>query len=90
LGMYRAFRLTGSPYILPPGTARERVEILQEAVRKTFRDPEFYKEFKRLSGDDPTPLMPEAHEKAIRELPRDPEIAELFKKIAGGDPLPPR
>ncbi|MBI2210339.1 MAG: hypothetical protein HYV05_10675 [Deltaproteobacteria bacterium] len=90
LAMFRSFRLTGSPYILPPGTPKERVQILQEAIRKTFKDPEFRKEFKKLTGDDPTPLMPEAHEKAVRELPRDPEIVKFFKKIAGGDPLPPR
>ncbi len=90
LGMFRAFRLMGSPYILPPGTPKERVQILQEAIGKTFKDSEFHKEFKKLTGDDPTPLMPEAHEKAIRELPRDSEIVKLFKEIASGDPLPSR
>ncbi|MGH7775309.1 MAG: hypothetical protein ACREQA_24035 [Candidatus Binatia bacterium] len=90
LTMNRAFRLTGSPYILPPGTPKEQVQILQEAIRKTFKDAEFHKEFKKLTGDDPTPLMPEAHEKAIRELPREPEIVGLFKRIAGSDSLPPR
>ena len=88
--MFRSFRLTGSPYVLPPGTPKERVQILQEAIRKSFKDPEFRREFKKLTGDDPTPLMPEAHEKAIRELPRDPEIVKFFKKIASGDPLPSR
>jgi len=90
LAMLRAFRLTGSPYILPPGTPAEIVRILQEAIRKSFRDPEFHKEFKKLTGDDPTPLMPEAHEKAIRDLPRDAEIIALFKRLAGPDRLPPR
>jgi hypothetical protein len=90
LALNRAFRLTGSPYILPPGTPKDRVEILQEALRKTFRDPEFHKEFKKLTGDDPTPLMPEAHEQAIREIPRDSEIVGLFKTLAGADPLPAR
>src|SRR3989338_2840266 len=90
LGMFRSFRMMGSPYILPPGTTKDRVQILQEAMRKTFRDAEFHKEFKKLTGDDPTPLMPEAHEKAVRELPRDPEIVGLFKKLAGGEPLPAR
>lgn len=88
LAMLRAFRMMGSPYILPPGTPPDKVLILQEAMRKTFNDPEFKKEFKKLTGDDPTPLTPEAHEKAMRELPRDQEVVELFKKIAGGDPLP--
>jgi tripartite-type tricarboxylate transporter receptor subunit TctC len=90
LALNRAFRLTGSPYILPPGTPKEQVAILQEAMRKTFKDPEFFKEFKKLTGDEPTPLMPEAHEQAIKDIPRQPEIVELFKKLAGADPLPPR
>jgi len=90
LAIFRTFRLAGSPYILPPGTPKERVEILHAAFRKTFSDPEFHQEFKKLTGDDPTPLMPEIHEKVIRELPRDPEIIGLFKKLAGADPLPAR
>jgi tripartite-type tricarboxylate transporter receptor subunit TctC len=90
LALFRTFRLAGSPYILPPGTAKERVQILQEAIRKGLKDPEFHKEFKKLTGDDPSPLTPEQQEKSVRELPREPEIVELFKKIAGGDPLPPR
>ncbi|MGH7772179.1 MAG: hypothetical protein ACREQA_08055, partial [Candidatus Binatia bacterium] len=90
LAMHRTFRLAGSPFLLPPGTPRERVEILQEGMRKVFKDPEFYKDFRKLTGEDPTPLMPEAHEKAIRELPREREIVELYKLFGGPDPLPPR
>ena len=88
--MQRAFRVAGQPFVLPPGTPKERVEILQEAFRKTYKDPEFHKEYKKLTADDPTPLLPDAHEKTIREIPRDPEISELFKKIMGADPLPSR
>jgi hypothetical protein len=90
LSLHRSFRLGGSPYILPPGTPNELVDILRNAMRKTFKDPDFHKEFKKLVGDDPSPLMPEEQEKSIKELPRDPQTIELFKKIAGGDPLPPR
>lgn len=90
LQMFRAFRLAGSPYILPPGTPKERVEILGEAMRRTFKDPQFQKEFKKLTGDNPTPLMPEAHEKMVKETPRDPEVIGTFKVIAGAETLPPR
>jgi len=90
LALFRAIRLAGSPYILPPGTPKELVEILQEAIRKSFKDPEFHKEFKKLTGDVPTPLMPETMEKYIREIPRSPEIIGLFHKIAGAGPLPER
>jgi tripartite-type tricarboxylate transporter receptor subunit TctC len=90
LALFRAIRLAGSPYILPPGTPKELVEIFQEAIRKSFKDPEFHKEFKKLTGDVPTPLMPETMEKYIREIPRSPEIIALFHKIAGAGPLPER
>ena len=88
--MYRAFRLVGTPYILAPGTPKLQVQILQEAMRKTLKDPDFHREFKKLSGFDASPLMPEEQEKAVRELPRDRTVVELFKKLSGPDPLPPR
>jgi tripartite-type tricarboxylate transporter receptor subunit TctC len=90
LALFRSIRLAGSPYILPPGTPKELVGILQEAIRKSFKDPEFHKEFKKLTGDVPTPLMPETMEKYIREIPRSPEIIALFHKIGGAGPLPAR
>ncbi|HEX2229324.1 MAG TPA: hypothetical protein VHM64_19490 [Candidatus Binatia bacterium] len=90
LEMFRSFRLSGQSFFLPPETPKERVQILQEAMRKTLADPEFIKEFRKLTGDDPTPLMPEALGKAIRAMPRDADVVELFNKLAGSEPLPPR
>ena len=90
LAMFRTLRLAGSPYILPPGTARDRVEILRAAMRKSFQDPDFPKDYRKLAGDDPSPLLGEEQEKLMREIPREREIIDLFKKLAGGDPLPPR
>ena len=90
LVLFRNFRLTGSPFIAPPATPKDRLAILKQAINKSFSDPEFSKEYKKLVSDDPAPLTPEANEKAIRELPRDPETIELFNKLAGPGPLPPR
>jgi tripartite-type tricarboxylate transporter receptor subunit TctC len=89
MAMQRAFRVSGQPFVLPPGTPKDRVDILQEAFRKTYSDPEFHKAYKKFTADDPTPLMPEAHEKTIREIPRDPEISETYKKLMGAGALPP-
>ena len=88
--MFRTFRLVGSPYILTPGTPPEAIHLWREAMRKTFKDPAFLKEFKRLSADDATPLLPEAQEKVIKDIPRDSDVIALFNKIAGSEPLPPR
>ena len=88
--MVRAFRQVGSPYILPPGTPVEQVKILRQAIGKTFADPEFHKEYKKMVGEEPTPILPEEMEKLVKDLPRDPEIIDLFKKINAAGPLPPR
>lgn len=90
VALYRTFSLTGAPFILPPAMPKDRIEIIKEALRKTFKDPVFLQEYRKLVGDDPTPLMPEENEKAIRELPRDKETVELYKKFAGAGPIPAR
>ena len=38
LAMWRGFRVVGSPYMLPPGTPKERVDILQNSMRKALKD----------------------------------------------------
>jgi tripartite-type tricarboxylate transporter receptor subunit TctC len=88
--IFRTFSMSGSPFILPPAMPKDRVEIIKEALRKSFKDPEFFKEYRKVTAEDPTPLMPEANEKAVRELPRDPETIALFKKFTAAGPLPPR
>lgn len=90
LMMYRSFRLVGTPYIFPPGTPKPQVQILQEAMRKAYKDPDFHKDFKKLAGFDASPLMPEEQDKIVRELPRDKETVELFKKLSGPSPMPAR
>ena len=90
VAMWRGFRLVGSPYMLPPGTPKDRVEVLQDAFRKTYRDPEFHKDFVRLVGDEAEPLMPEELAKVIREIPREVEVVELLSSLAGARPHPTR
>jgi len=86
----RLFRLTGSPYVLPPGTPKDRVEIVQEAMRKTFKDSDFHREYRKVVGEDAGPLMPEELTKALQDTPRDAELIELFKTFSGPAPLPAR
>jgi len=90
LTLMRATRMVGTPYIVAPNTPKELVQILREGMKKTFQDPEFHKDFKKLTGDNASALMPESQEEIIRSIPRDTETIELFKLINGDKPLPPR
>jgi hypothetical protein len=76
--------------VLPPGTPKDRADILREAMRKVYTDREFLAEYQKMTGEEASPLLPDAHEKAIRELPRDPEVIEFYKLLGGTQPLPPR
>jgi tripartite-type tricarboxylate transporter receptor subunit TctC len=88
--LFREFMYPRWPYVLPPGTPPEIVKTLREAMNKSFKDPEFAQEFKKLMGGEPSPLTGEEVEKSIRELPRDPEVVGLYKKMAEHGPLPSR
>jgi hypothetical protein len=90
LTMYRTLRLVGVPYALPPGTPKDRVMILQDAMRRAFKYADFHREYNKLTGEEPDPLMPEEMEKAIREMPRDAEVINLVKTLSGEGPLPAR
>ena len=90
ISLSRTLRLTGSPFVLPPATPKERVEILQEAMRRSFKDQEFHREYRKVVGDEASPITPEDLAKAIRDTPRDPEIINWFKLFSGAGPLPAR
>jgi len=90
LSMWRSFRTATSPWVLPPGTPKDRVDILQDAMRKVFKDPDFRAEFRKLTTDDVSPLMAEEITKVVQETPRDAEIIEMLKKFSGVEPLPVR
>lgn len=90
LALHRTFRLAGSPFVLPPGTAKERADVLREAMHRVYTDREFLVEYQKMTGEEASPLLPDAHEKAIRELPRDPQVIEYYKLLGGTQPLPTR
>ena len=90
ISLFRNFLYPRWPYMLPPGTPNEIVMTLREAMVKTFKDPAFPGEFKKLMGSEPSPLTGEEVEEAIRAIPRDTETIALYKKMAENGPLPPR
>lgn len=90
LHLMRSTRSVGTPYIIPPATSKEYVQILRDGMKKTFQDPEFHKEFRKLTGDDPSALMPESQEEIVKSIPRDAETIELFNTVNGNKPLPAR
>jgi tripartite-type tricarboxylate transporter receptor subunit TctC len=90
LALFQVFRAVGDSYVLPPGTARDRQEILREAMRGALKDAEFFHRFKASFGVEATPMFPEEQQKMVRGAPRETEILELYKALAGAGALPAR
>ena len=53
--------------------------ILEDAIRRALRRNR--REYQKLTGEDPDPLMAEEMEKVIREMPRDAEVIDLLKQF---------
>jgi tripartite-type tricarboxylate transporter receptor subunit TctC len=90
LAMSRSFWGAGTLIFFPPNTPEPWVQILRQAVRRSFEDPQFHETYKKLLGVAPTPLMPEEQQKLVADLPREPEVAKAFAAISDMGPLPPR
>jgi len=90
LTLIRSTRQVGTPFLIPPGTPKEQVQLLRDGMSKAFRDPDFQKEYRKITSDDVSPMSPESQQETIRSIPRDAETIGLFNLINGNQPLPAR
>ena len=69
------------PFVLPPGTPKERVQVLRKAFMDTFNDPEFLAEAKKTNLDI-GPLSGEEIAKTVENLFKlEAPVIERLKKI---------
>ncbi len=69
------------PYVLPPGTPKDRIAILQKAFMDTMKDPEFLADAKKAKLDI-NPLDGTELEKNVRDIFNlDPKLIPRAKEI---------
>ncbi|MBI4524774.1 MAG: hypothetical protein HY695_13305 [Deltaproteobacteria bacterium] len=72
---------TSRPYVLPPGTPKDRVEILRKAFMETMKDPEFLADARKAKLDV-NPLDGATLEKNVREVFNlDPALVPKTREI---------
>lgn len=72
---------TARPYVLPPGTPKDRVEILRKAFMATMKDPEFLADAEKAKLDV-NPLDGATLEKGVREIFNlDPALLPKVKEM---------
>jgi tripartite-type tricarboxylate transporter receptor subunit TctC len=82
-GVINNFGATARPYVVTPGTPKDRVEILRKGFMDTMKDPEFAAELKK-SKLDLNPLDGATLEVNVREIfnldkALIPKLAEILK-----------
>ncbi len=72
---------TARPYVVPPGTPKDRIEILRKAFMDTMKDPEFLADAEKAKLDI-NPLDGATLEKNVREVFNvDPALVPKLKEI---------
>jgi tripartite-type tricarboxylate transporter receptor subunit TctC len=78
----------GTPHFVHKDIPAEALKALREAFDKAWRDPEFVKEYERMTKDKPEPTTGVEIEHALRQRPTDPKVIEFYKQLIGAGPLP--
>jgi tripartite-type tricarboxylate transporter receptor subunit TctC len=72
---------TARPYVLPPGTPKDRVQMLRKAFTDTMKDPEFVADAQKAKLDL-SPLSGEEFEKIVASFYRtEPDVVARLKDI---------
>lgn len=80
VGMHN-YNPVARPYLLPPGTPKDRVALLRRAFMATLKDPEFIADATK-ANLDLNPLSGEELEKTVREIyDAEPAVVERLKEI---------
>ena len=80
LEIYRSFSIAGATFITPPRTPPERVRRLRDAISAAYKDPEFFNDYKKITGEAPSPLTPDEFDEALKKLPQSAKMWVFSKK----------
>ena len=73
----------GRPLMAPPGTPKDRVDVLRAAIKATLADPQFLAETKKINMEI-QPVAPEEIQKVVEEIFRTPQpVLERARALLG-------
>ncbi len=86
--LYYSTRPASSGFIVPKGIPDAALKDLQTAFNKVWEDPQFAKDYRRLTGEPALPVTGDEIEAALRRVPKDPKIMKVYKQVISAGPLP--
>jgi len=87
--LYYSTRPASSGFIVPKGIPDAALKDLKTAFNKIWEDPQFAKDYRRLTGEPALPVTGEEIEAALRKIPKNPKFMRVYKQVISAGPLPP-
>ena len=87
--LYYSTRPASSGFIVPKGIPEAALKDLKTAFKKVWKDPQFAKDYRRLTGEPALPVTGEEIVAALRKIPKDPKFMRVYKQVISAGPLPP-
>ena len=87
--LYYSTRPASSGFIVPRGIPDAALKDLRTAFNKIWEDPQFAKDYRRLTGEPALPVTGEEIDAALRKIPKDPTFMKVYKQVISAGPLPP-
>ena len=78
----------GTFFFVHKAVPAEALNTLKSAFDKVWKDPEFAKEYEKVTRQKAEPMTGKDYMDLLRSRPKDPKVTELYKQIAGPGPLP--
>ena len=87
--LYYSTRPASSGFIVPKGIPEAALKDLKTAFKKVWKDPQFAKHYRRMTGEPALPVTGEEIDAALRKIPKDRKFMRVYKQVISAGPLPP-
>jgi hypothetical protein len=88
LQLFKASKPSTTVFFVSKGIPDAAFKPLKEAFNRAWKDPEFAKEYERMTNLPTDPMLGDEIEQALQELPNDPHVMDIYKQVIGAGPLP--
>jgi len=89
LRFYYNSRPGSSVYFTQKGVPEEAQLALRQAFTKLWNDPQFAKDYERLTAEPLETISGEEIEKFLQEVPEDAKVRSVMQQLLGAGPIPP-
>ena len=89
LRVYYNSRPGSSVYFGPKGMPEEALAALRQAFGKIWADPQFGRDYERLTAEPLEPITGGEIEKFLQDIPEDSKVRTVMQQVLGAGPVPP-